>query len=193
MPGRGPTRRGLLGGAVATGAGAARSRGRGGARAWRRPAQARRGRGGGGRRARGPDGRPGAAQEGPLGGRARGARPRRRAHLDQARAAACPWTSAGSGSGPSRSASPRWRRRSASKTFPTYNTGLNVYDRSGHAQDLHRARSRPPSRRRIGDIAVALATLERDGGRGAARRALDGAEGARVGRPDARDLEAREH
>ena len=67
------------------------------------------------------------------------------------------------------------------KTFPTYNTGLNVYDRLGSAEDLHAARSPPAEPAAIGDIAVALNSAQPDGRAGAARRALEGAARAASG------------
>ena len=75
----------------------------------------------------------------------------------------CRWTSADSGSGRSRSGSRRSRRPWGSKTFPTYNTGLNVYDRLG-ALKTYTGAIPPAEPAAIGDIAVALNSLNRMAG-----------------------------
>ena len=97
--------------------------------------------------------------------------------------------------GPHPGPHPRARQGEGVDTFPTYDTGDNVTS-SRAALDLQRHRATgtaPPDPQILPDLATVVPRLDQMSTSVAGRRAVGGGEGRRVGRPDARELDQREH
>ena len=126
-----------------------------------------------------------------IGRRARGARPRRRAHAERARSA--PGTSprsAASTSARRRTASSRSRRRSGVKTFPTYNTGSNVLI-AGGARSLYAAVPGLPDDPDVQQAILAAAKLDAPAKQAGVSAPWKAQAGQGLGPDDARRLDAR--
>ena len=131
-------------------------------------------------------------RRGQVGARAGGAQPRRRPRVEpRARRRRGTPSAAAPSSGPTQDHILDAREGARRRDVPDLQQGNNVYVIDGQPLDLERHRARPaPRRRDPHDPRRARHrrhAARRDVEGGAGRRAVGGGQGARVGRPDARD------